>query len=305
MNRRSFLETVGAAGLLLQWDWGGLAAAKSPVLVGMCDWNLGAMTNPNDIPKAKQAGLEGIQVSVGSAPGKILLRQKALRQKYLDLGKQHGISFPSIGIGILNEIPLKTEPQAAIYIIDALEAAKVLGATNILMAFFGRGDLRVQGSDGKFKNNSTLSFKSYELDSTGVKRVVAALKEIVPRAEDLGIVLGLENTLTAVQNLEIIEMVGSPMLQVYYDVGNSTEYGYDVPSEIKLLGKDRICEIHLKDWRSPMLGAPEGAVRFPPIIEACRAIGYSKWFILETSGRKGRFMEDTRTNVEFARSSFS
>jgi L-ribulose-5-phosphate 3-epimerase len=305
IDRRGFLGTAGAAiaaGALSSPGW---AANSSGLSIGMCDWNLGKKCDPNDIPKAKDAHLKGIQVTVGAGPGKMWLRQKALRQKYLDLGKQYGISFPSVAAGVLNEIPLKSEPQAAVYVIDALEAAKVLGAKNILMAFFGRGDLRVQGPDKKFKNTSTEPFKSYELDALGVKRVVAVLKEIAPRAEDLGVALGFENTLTAEQNLEIINQVGSPLLQVYYDVGNSTEYGYDVPAEIKLLGNDRICEIHLKDWRTPMLGSAEGAVKFPPIVEACKAIGYNKWFILETSGRKGKFIEDTQANVAFAQKTFA
>ncbi len=305
INRRGFLGTAGVAAAAWRMEQEIWAAGNSTLRVGMCDWNLGKMCDPNDIPKAKDAHLNGIQVTVGIGPGYMLLRQKAMRQKYLDLGKQYGISFPSVAIGILNEIPLKSEPQAAVYVIDALEAAKALGSANILMAFFGKGDLRVQGPDGRYKNTSSGPFKSYELEAAGVAKVVAALKEIAPRAEELGIALGFENTLTAAQNLEIINQVGSPMLQVYYDVGNSTEYGYDVPAEIKLLGNRRICEIHLKDWRTPILGSAEGAVKFPPIVEACKAIGYNKWFVLETSGRKGKFIEDTRTNVAFAQKTFA
>ena len=48
------------------------------------------------------------------------------------------------------------------------------------------------------------------------------------------------------QNLAIIDRVGSLMVQVYNDVGNSTAYGYDVPGEIRTLGNDRICEMHIK-----------------------------------------------------------
>ena len=271
----------------------------------MCDWNLGPVCDPEMIPKAKSANLDGIQVSVGNDPTSIPLRDPALRRKYLELGKQHGIAFHSVAAGnILNQIPLKSEPQSAVYVIDAVEAAAALGAKNILMAFFSAGDLRLQDSMGAFRNVSEGPFRSYELDARGVTRVVEALRQIAPRAEDAGVILGLENTLTAVQNLEIMERIGSPMLQVYYDVGNATEYGYDVPGELRLLGKDRICEIHLKDWHTPMLGSPEGAVAFEPIAAACKEIGYDKWYVLETSGRENRFVEDTKANVAFARRMF-
>jgi sugar phosphate isomerase/epimerase len=142
------------------------------------------------------------------------------------------------------------------------------------------------------------------LDTLGVARVVDVLRQIAPRAEEKGVVLGLENTLTAEQNLEIIDRVGSETVQVYYDVGNSTHYGYDVANEIQLLGNKKICEIHLKDWSAPVFGSSEGEVDWKAAADACRRIGYNKWYVLETSGREDRFLEDTRANVAFVRSMF-
>jgi L-ribulose-5-phosphate 3-epimerase len=305
-NRRQFLLKAGA-GLAVMGLSDSSSFFSSPAKgcrIGMCDWNLGPQCDPGQILKAKEAYLDGIQVSVGTGPNAMPLRQSTVREQYLRLGKQHGIAFCSVAAGLMNSIPLKSEPEAAIYVIDALEAAAALGAENILMAFFGKGDLRLEVGPEKYKDLSTGPFKEYELDKKGVDRVVAALKQIAPRAEALGVALGFENTLTARQNLEIIERVGSNRLQVYYDVGNSTAYGYDVPTELKLLGKDRICEIHLKDRKSPMLGSPEGQVRFQAVAQAVKDIDYSKWLVLETSGRKEHFLEDTRANVAFARKLF-
>ena len=66
-------------------------------------------------------------------------------------------------------------------------------------------------------------------------------------------IIGLENYLSADDNLKIIDRVGSPALKVYYDVGNSTDKGCDIDKEIRHLGK-RICEFHFKDGNF-MLGA--------------------------------------------------
>lgn len=307
LSRRHFLQTAGAATAALVLPRAAFAARFAANPIGMCDWNLGRSCDPDDIPKAKAAHLAGIQVSVGTRPDFMPLRLDAVRERYLDLGREHGISFPSVAAGsILNRIPLKSEPQSAVYVIDAVEAAAALGASNVLMAFFGNGDLRHRDSLGAFRRIDESAFSVYELDAPGVTRVVEALRQIAPRAEDAGVVLGLENTLTAEQNLEILDRVGSPMVQVYYDVGNSTSYGYDVPTEIRLLGNDRICEIHIKetlgleDPMGAMLGGPaQNGVDFAGVADACQEIGYDKWFILETSGRDGRFEEDTRANVRF------
>ncbi len=304
MHRRSFLGRALAAGAAASLTGRETTRAAEGVKIAMCDWNLGPPCDPAMIEKASQGGLQGIQVSVGMAPDRIALRDPATRAQYLDLGRRHDIAINSVAAGgILNDIPLKSEPQAAVYVIDAIEAAAELGARNILIAFFGNGDLRLTDAAGRMRNLSKGRFATFELDTAGVTRVVEVLRQIVPRAEARGVVLGLENTLTAEQNLELLERIGSPMVQVYYDVGNSTHYGYDVASEIRRLGRDRICEIHLKDWETPLLGQG-GEVDFEAAAAACKEIGYNLWYTLETSGRKDRFLEDTRANIEFVRRLF-
>jgi len=281
--------------------------------IGICDWNLGPVSDPELIPKAKKAHLEGIQVSIGDRPDHLPLRKSAVRETYLELGQKHGITFPSVAAGsILNQIPLKSEPQSAIFALDAIEAADALGASTVLLAFFGAGDLRLRDDQGNFIEGEDGPYKTYKLDTDGVQRVIEVLRQLVPRADEAGISIGLENTLTAEQNLELIDAVGSDTVQVYYDVGNSTAYGYDVPVEIRRLGNDRICEIHLKETlsldgpASGLLGGPEqGGVDFDAVVDACRDIGYDGWFVLETGGREGHFLEDTRSNVSFARRHFS
>jgi|GEM_PF-79119 len=328
VDRRDFLKSLGtgtlAAGAGLAAA-GTLGAHPGPTVVtpsperggappkergaagvGMCDWNLGASANPDLIPRARDAALGGIQVSVGTDASNIPLRDRSVREKYVELGKEHNIVFHSIAAGgILNSIPLASEPQSAVYVIDAVEAAAALGASNVLLAFFGRGDLRRRGDDNKLINEKDGEFSSYALKKEGVTRVVEALRQIVPRAEDAGVILGLETTLTAKQNLEIAERVGSPMVQVYYDVGNSWGNGYDVDGELRMLGNDRICEVHLKDWKTPMLGSEGCMVDMKVCAAALGAINYDKWLVLETSGRKNRFLEDTRTNVAFVKKTFS
>ncbi len=311
MDRRNFIKaaatgvlSIGLAQNMIQKAYAG--STNRPAGIGMCDWNLRSTASPDAIPKAKEVNLQGIQVSVAKSPDNVPLRDPRVREKYIELGKQYGIAFHSVAAGgILNDIPLASEPQSAVYVIDAVEAAKVLGAKNILIAFFGKGDLRLKDATGEIIKHEKNGFTTYDLDSKGVTRVVEVLKQIAPRAEDAGVALGLENTLSAAQNLEIIDRIGSSIVQVYYDVGNSWGYGYDVPEEIRLMGNDRICEVHLKDMKTPMLGSPEGQVNMGQCAEALAEIGYDKWLVLETSGRKNNFVEDTKANVAFVKKTFN
>lgn len=311
IDRRHFLETVGAG--IAMFHLSGVtgcasyeeAAGIGALGIGMCDWNLGPMCDPDKIALAREAHLEGIQVSVGSGPDYIPFRDAEFRRKYIDLGREHSITFHSVAIGILNSYPLATEPQSAVFVIDAIEAAAALGAGNILLAFFGRGDLRARDEENNLIDEKEGNFSSYRLKEEAVTRVVEALIQIVPRAEDAGVIVGLENTITAKQTLQIIDRVGSDMVQVYYDVGNSWGNGYDVPGEIRMLGNDRICEVHLKDWQTSLLGSPEGMVDMKACAAALDDIGFNKWLVLETSGRRDRFLEDTQANVAFAKETFT
>ncbi|MGC9329987.1 MAG: sugar phosphate isomerase/epimerase family protein [Candidatus Hinthialibacter sp.] len=312
MQRRNFLKTAGvslaAANMLFNPAWS--SAAENSVKVGMCDWNLrdpqGRVNqcNPDLIPLAVESHLDGLQVSVGRNPDSIPLRESSVRNQYKEMCKTHNFTIHSVAAGsILNSIPLKSEPQSAVYVIDALEAAAALGAKNILTAFFGNGDLRLFDAVGQPRNISDGPFKIWELDSRGVTRVVEVLRQIVPRAEDLGVAIGLENTLSAEQNLEIIERVGSPFVQVYYDIANSTSNGYDVPHEIRFLGAERICEIHLKDNGKDVtrFDSPNSQIDWAKISKACKEIGFDKWYCIEESGRKDKFIEDARYNVAHAK----
>ena len=310
MDRRSFLEHTGIA-LTAASSIGALSACASEPAsrggatgIGMCDWNLGPKADPEQIPRAVEATLQGIQVSLENNQDDITLTDPTVQQRYLELGREHGISFHSVAMGLLNTYPLATDPRTPGWLADAIESAAAIGAGNVLMAFFGNGDLRLRDENGDFTNESEGAFASYRLNEEHVANVVDILERTIPTARDAGVVLGLENTITANQNLEIIDRVGSDSLQIYYDLGNSTGNGYDVPGELRMIGNDRLCEVHLKDWNTPLLGSEEASVDMSAAAAALREIGYDKWLVLETSGREDRFMEDTRANVAWAKQTF-
>ena len=92
-----------------------------------------------------------------------------------------------------------------------------------------------------------------------------------------GVILCIESWLSADQHLEIMERVGSKAVQVYYDVCNSNERGYDIYVGIRKLGK-RICEIHAKENGS-LLG--QGKVDFHKVRASLDDIGYRGWVQIE------------------------
>jgi hypothetical protein len=88
----------------------------------------------------------------------------------------------------------------------------VLAAGPVLATdFFGRGELETQA----------------EMDYVG-----DVLREVAPLAEKAGVTLGLEDTISARDNVRIMERTRSPAVRTYYDVGNSSKGGFNVVEEI-------------------------------------------------------------------------
>jgi sugar phosphate isomerase/epimerase len=81
-------------------------------------------------------------------------------------------------------------------------------------------------------------------------------------------------------------------VRVYYDVSNSIKNGFDIVKEIRWLGRDRICQIHLKD--KTYIG--EGPIDFLAVMKSIAAIGYTGFANLETSSPPGSVEADMRPN---------
>ena len=226
--------------------------------LGACDWSVGKSLNPEAFDRAKEIGLQGIQVSYNTGKNHIGLSDPATLQSIKDASKRTGIKVSSLAIGELNRNPYKSDPKTEAWVWNSVDAAKALGVKVILLAFFSEGDLRN--------------------DDAGKKVVIDRLKKVAPHAEKLGITLGIESYLTAQEHLDIIHAVGSKAVKIYYDSRNAADAGNDVLKEIPMLGKDLICELHMKE-NGQRLG--EGTMDWPKIAQAVKDIGFKGWMQIE------------------------
>ena len=104
-----------------------------------------------------------------------------------------------------------------------------------------------------------MSIAHQHFSPNSLSLVVKRLKAVAPKAEKAGMILGIESWLSAEGHLDILNRVGSKAVQVYYDVCNSNDRGYDIYREIRQLGRERICEFHFKE-NGALLG--QGKVDF-------------------------------------------
>ena len=255
------------------------AAEKRPSFsIGACDWSLGKEGSIKAIHIAKQIGLDGVQCSFGAPGDGDDLRKPAVREAYATASKETGVAIASLAMGVLNRVPLATEDRAERWVgqcIDTMtQCINTMTSTSpkpkvVLLAFFGKADIK-QDRD-----------KQDEL----IKR----LKRLAPKAESAGVILGIESGLDTDDLLRILDEVNSPAVQAYYDVANMQKRGYDVYGGIQKLGKERICEIHAKEY-GHLIG--HGKIDFEKVHQAIVEIDWHGWIMLERATIESRPLED-------------
>jgi L-ribulose-5-phosphate 3-epimerase len=262
-------------------------SSRGPYSIGACDWSIGRRAKVDALAIAKQLGLDGVQVSMGAVSGDgtsgdLPLRRPEVQRAYREAADVNGVRLGGVALDVLNQVPYKSDPRTEQWVADSIDAAAALNVRVILLAFFERGDLRN--------------------DDEGQAEVVRRLKRIAPKAERLGVVLGIESWLNAGEHLRILDAVGSRNVQVYYDVANATQMGHNVTAEIRQLGRDRICEFHAKE-NGFLLG--QGRIDFPSVRQAMDDIGYTGWIHIEGAVPKGKPMRESYVeNVRFMRATF-
>ncbi|WP_291982810.1 TIM barrel protein [Luteitalea sp.] len=220
------------------------------VRVGMTDWNLGKRGDITKIALARELGLDGIQVSLTfPTDGSPHLRQPATQVAFKQQALEHGVQICSLAIGNPGKtrLPFHTNPASAILLVEAVEVARNLGTTNILLPILGDSHIDMASQ-------------------AQVDTFVAMMKEVARYAEQAGVVIALEDWISAEDNLRLLDAIGSPAIGVYYDARNIKAKVHDPYGEPAKLGA-RIDQIRQErpavdaGSRATRLAAPGAGVR--------------------------------------------
>lgn len=271
LTRRQVAAVLAAAPLAR-------AAKLSGLEIGVPDWNLKMAANPDAIPLAKRIGFAGVEVSLGRkvVDDKLPLDNPELIAKYRAAFKANNYRPAGTCLDVLHVNYLKNDKLGQKWLHDGIRLTKELGAKVMLLPFFGKGALQ------------TPEEKDYVGD---------ILREIAPEAEKAGVILGLEDTISAEDNVRIMERSRSKAVLTYYDIGNSTNNGFNVVREIDWLGKKRICQLHFKD-NPGYLG--EGKINLVEVVRAVSRIGYQGFANLECSSPSNVIEADMKRNLAYA-----
>jgi L-ribulose-5-phosphate 3-epimerase len=290
MTRREFVKQGTMTSAVLAGSAPLAAAAPElretlPLKVGMTDWNLGQRGDISKITLAREIGLDGIQVSlIFPDDGSLHLRDPKVQAQFKRAALENGIQICSLAIGNpgKSRLPLHTNPAAAILLVEAVDVARALGTNNILLPILGDSHIDM-------KNQR-------EVDT-----FVAMMKEVARYAEKAGVVVALEDWISAEDNIRLLDAIGSEYVAVYYDARNIKSRLHDPYDEPKRLGS-RIHQVHVKNGQKFM--HEQDILDWPRLAQAYTDIGFRGWYVMETGSPSKDVLADSRTNLAYVRKTF-
>ncbi|MBL9189925.1 MAG: sugar phosphate isomerase/epimerase [Opitutaceae bacterium] len=291
IDRRAFLATsataLGAAALLRP-SLGAATAATAKATVGFRifapDWTLDKRCDPAAYELAARIGLDGVQVDFGWPPeggGRPPLFAEAKQNELMASAARHGVAISSLALGAVNRTPYKSSAEGEQWALDAIAVLRRMKLRVVLLPFFNKGDLIG--------------------DPAGLEEVIRRLRRLAPRAEEAGVIFGIESWLKVPELERIMDAVKSPAVQVYYDIGNMQKVDENVGAAIRQLGRERICEVHLKDY-DDLYG--KGSMDFPAVRAALDAIHYRGWVGIEGTKTPLGVEQSIRYDLDYLRPLF-
>jgi sugar phosphate isomerase/epimerase len=278
ISRRSFLATASSLAPLLHSR--ALAAKLEGVRIGVTDWDFGRVGKIESIAVAKSLGFEGVQLRLDREKGtdRLALENPELQASYLAESKRQNLPLAGTSLAGLQADPKQSGKLGERWVASGIAITRNLHAGVLLVPLF-------------FKDVPSATASDY---------AVALLKDMAPEAQKSGVVMGLENWLSAEDNVRIMDRIQSPAVRMYYDVGITTRLGLDAPKEIRWLGRNRVAQFHLKD---DVRYFGEGKVDFAAVLRAIADIGYEGFANLEKSGmvRSSSVEDDMRRNLIYIR----
>jgi L-ribulose-5-phosphate 3-epimerase len=263
----------------------GSAPMPVPLRIGMTDWNLGQRGDITKIALAREIGLDGIQVSLQfPEDGGLHLRDRKTQAAFKQAALDNGIQICSLAIGSPGKarLPLHTNPAAGLLLMEAVEVASRLGTTNILLPILGTSHIDMANPR--------------EVDT-----FVVMMREVARHAEEAGVVVALEDWISAEDNIRLLDAIGSDFVGVYYDARNIKSRLHDPYGEPAKLGA-RIHQIHVKNGQKLM--REQDVLDWPRLAQEYYDIGYRGWYVLETGSPTKDLIADTRANIAYVRETF-
>lgn len=255
--------------LSLLLSWPSSAQKTSAYKIAVCDWMILKRQKPGAFGRAKEIGADGLELDMGGLGDRPTFDNKLLepvqRKEFIDAAESTGLEISSIAMSGFYAQSFADRESIERLMDDCINTMNLLG---VRVAFLPLG---VQGDLAKYPEKRAA--------------VVERLQLFAKKAEAAGVIIGIETALSAAEEVKLLEEINSEAIRIYFNFQNPLEAGRDLYEELKILGKERICQIHCTDTDGVLL-ENNTRIDMNRVKKVLDDMQWSGWLVIERSRNK-------------------
>lgn len=247
--------------------------------VAACDWMMLKRQKLGEFQLTKDIKGDGVEMDIGGLGARDTfdnkLHQPHFQKLFRSTADSLGVAVPSIAMSGFFGQSFIGKPTYAGLIDDCLATMEVMGSK---VAFLPLGGIQ----------------EDWTVKGPARDELIRRLRESGNKAAARGMVIGIRVPLPAKEAKKFLKEINSPGVKIYYNLQDALDAGRDPVKELRTLGKDNICQIHLSNTDGFNL-KDDPAVDLPAIKAALDKMGWSGWLVVERSRDKDH-VRDVKRN---------
>lgn len=234
--------------------------------ISVCDWMILKRQKIGEFALAREIGCDGIEVDMGGLGKRDTfdnkLRYPHFQKLFREKAQENKVEISSIAMSGFYGQSILARDNYVDLVQDCLNTMK---AMDVKTAFLPLGPCDLA--------------KNPEIRPELVRR----MKVIGDMAAREGRIIGIETSLDAQGDVELLKEIGSKGIKIYFKFQNALEAGRDVSTELKILGRDNLCElIHCTDTDGVTLDK-NTRLDLKRVKKTLDSMGWSGWLVIERS----------------------
>jgi len=258
--------------------------------ISVCDWMILKRQKIGEFELAHEMGSDGVEMDMGSLGKRDSfdnkLRTKDFRELFLQKAKENNVAISSIAMsGFYGQSFAENKNYIAL-VGDCLNTMQAMGVKTAFLPLGVNCDLN----------------KNPQMRPLIIERLKVAGK----MAEDAGVVIGIETSLDAKGEVQLLKEIDSKGIKIYYNFQNPLALGRDLYKELRILGKDRICQIHCTNTDGVTL-PNDKKLDMNKVKEVLHEMGWCGWLVVERSRDTNdvhNVKKNYGTNIEYLKRIF-
>jgi len=258
--------------------------------IAVCDWMILKRQKIGSFELASDLKADGVEMDMGALGQRDSfdnkLRQPHFQTLFRQKAAEYQLEVPSVAMSGFYAQSFVDRKNYKELVEDCIHTMQVMGARVAFLPLGVQCDLN--------KN-------------PGLRPVLVDRLQVIGKmAVKAGVVIGIETSLDANGEVQLLKEINSPGIKIYYNFQNPLVAGRNIYKELGILGKDRICQIHCTDTDDVTLPNNK-RLDMKKVKAILDEMGWCGWLVVERSRDKSdvhNVKKNYGINIEYLKNTF-